>query len=190
MLSMNQKEYWKTEWNKREAGSENNFARRIFSLIKSNHKKLLDLGCGDGRDSIYFAKKGLNVTSVDFSESGIKKLNEKIKRLGIKNINAVRADIKKINFKDNSFDIIYAHLSLHYFDDKTTGKIFNNLYNILNFGGLIFIKCKSTEDSLCGQGEKVGEDMYFKNHLHHFFSKDYMKEKLGKFKILRIRKTS
>ena len=57
-------------------------------------------------------------------------------------------------------------------------------------GGIIFIKCKSVEDALYGQGEKVGEDMYKKGHLRHFFSENYMKEKLRDFKILNVRKTS
>jgi hypothetical protein len=56
--------------------------------------------------------------------------------------------------------------------------------------GVIFIKCKSIEDALYGQGEKVGEDMYKQGHLRHFFSEDYIKEKLSNFKILEAKKTS
>ena len=74
---MSEEEYWKTKWDKRGIEEANDFARRSFSQIKDkNFKTLLDLGCGDGRDSLFFAGEGLNVTSVDFSESGIKKLNE------------------------------------------------------------------------------------------------------------------
>ena len=188
---MSEEEYWKTKWNKRELEEANDFARRSFSQIKDkNFKTLLDLGCGDGRDSLFFAKEGLNVTSVDFSESGIKKLNELIKEKELRNIKAIQTDIRKINFQDNSFDVIYAHLSLHYFDDEITTQVFDKLFRILKKDGLIFIKCKSVEDALYGQGEKVGEDMYRKGHLRHFFSEEYMKEKLRNFKILSVRKTS
>jgi len=187
---MSEEEYWKTKWDKREIEEANDFARRSFSQIKDkDFKTLLDLGCGDGRDSLFFANEGLNVTSVDFSESGIKKLNELSKEKGLK-INTIQTDIRKIKFPDNSFDVIYAHLSLHYFDDEITTQIFEKLFRILKKGGLIFIKCKSVEGALYGQGENVGEDIYRKGHLRHFFSEEYMKEKLRNFKILSVRKTS
>ncbi len=137
---MNQKEYWKKKWETSENEPENNFARRCFALITPYHKTVLDLGCGDGRDSVFFAKKGLTVTAIDFSESGIKKLNEKVHSLGLQNILAMQMDIRKISFPENSFDIIYAHLSIHYFDNGTTTKIFYNLYRMLTVRGLIFIK--------------------------------------------------
>ena len=40
------------------------------------------------------------------------------------------------------------------------------------------------------KGKKIAENMYEKGHTRHFFSKEYMAEKLEKFKIIKIRKTS
>jgi ubiquinone/menaquinone biosynthesis C-methylase UbiE len=106
-------------------------------------------------------------------------------------LKSVCLDIRNLSLKPNSFDIIYAHLSLHYFDDNATTQIFNKLYSVLKKDGLIFIKCKSTDDALYGVGEEVAPDMFYKdNHVRHFFSKEYMKEKLAKFHLIKIRKTS
>ena len=47
-----------------------NFARDVIE--KNSIKNILELGCGQGRDSIFFAKLGFNVTAVDISENAIK----------------------------------------------------------------------------------------------------------------------
>ncbi|MDO8561294.1 MAG: class I SAM-dependent methyltransferase [bacterium] len=183
---MSERKYWENKWASSENKPPNEFAKRAYAAIrKRNHKTLLDLGCGDGRDSRYFAGKGLRVSALDFSRSGI----ENLKSLHPA-IKTYLADIRRLKFKRDSFDIIYAHLSLHYFNDKETTEIFKNLYRLLKKGGLIFVKCKSTDDALSGKGKKIGPDMYHKEHLRHFFSKEYMTGKLKKFKILKLRKTS
>ena len=106
--------YWNKRWTELTIGPANSFAKRAYRLIKSrNLKTLLDLGAGNGRDSIYFAQKGLIVTAVEFSESGIE-------ALGSRGITILKQDLQTLNFKPNNFDVIYAHLSLQYFDDSTT----------------------------------------------------------------------
>lgn len=188
---MNQKEFWKDMWLSIKREKSSNFSRRYLDYIKPKGKTILDLGSGDGKDSLFFASCGMIVTSVDFSESGIAKLKEEVSKKGLKNIKVIKKDLRKINFDENSFDLIYAHLSLHYFNEKDTKKIFDKLYKVLKSGGMIFIKCKSVNDALYGIGEKIEEDMFIKDgQIRHFFSKAYMKEKLEKFDVIRIRKAS
>lgn len=183
----NQKKLWTNFWQNSKITTVNNFAKKSFSEIKKHNefKTLLDLGCGTGQDANYFANKGLHVTAVDFSASGIQLIPKH------PNLKIINQDIQNINFTNNSFDVIYSHLSLHYFDNQTTTQIFNKLHSILSPGGLIFIKCKSTDDKLYGIGEKLESDIFCINdHVRHFFSKNYMKEKIAKFSLLKIRKTS
>jgi len=189
---MEQKQLWDLIWENGGKGSVNSFARRSFLKIKNKpFKTLLDLGCGIGVDSLYFAQKGIDVTAVDFSDSGIKHLNKVIEKNNIKNIHTIQKDIQNLGFPPNSFDVIYTYLSLHYFNDKSTSRIFDDLFEILKVHGLFFIKCKAIDDPLYGQGEKVEENMYIRDgHVRHFFSEQYMKEKLHKFDIVKIRKTS
>lgn len=180
---MNQQKLWKKKWAETSIFPPNNFAKRVFTLIRNKgYKNLLDLGCGLGQDSIYFAKKGLQVTAVDFSVAGLDKISA-----SIKNLKVVEQGMSKLKFKPNSFDVIYAHLSLHYFDDKTTTKIFNKLYSILKSKGMLFIKCKSTDDFLFDKGKKIELNMYLrKGHIRHFFDKEYMQKNYQSSKLLRL----
>ncbi|MBW2977322.1 class I SAM-dependent methyltransferase [Candidatus Woesearchaeota archaeon] len=185
-------EFWKSRPRGPVKKQPSNFARRSLKLIKKKKlKTILDLGSGRSRDSIFFAQNSLIVTALDISRSGLESIQKEIDRKNIKNIKTVCQDLRKLNFPNNSFDVIYAHLSLHYFDDKTTTKIFNDLYKILKKKGLFFVKCKSTDDRVYGKGEKVGDNLFiYYRHLRHFFDKEYMREKLNKFKILSIKKTA
>ncbi|MDO9183244.1 MAG: class I SAM-dependent methyltransferase [Bacteriovorax sp.] len=183
-----QEKLWTKEWKKGKVLLVNNFAKRSLLEIKKqrNLKTILDLGCGSGQDAVFFAEHGFRVTAVDFSEAGLSSISG-----DIPNLKKICSGINELKLKPNSFDVIYAHLSLHYFDDKTTTKIFTNLFKALNNGGLIFVKCKSIDDSLYGLGEEVGRDIYYyKKQYRHFFSKDYMLEKLSSFKIIKIRKST
>lgn len=188
---MSDEEYWNTIWEKAERVSVSNYAKRCYAKIENNdYQTLLDVGCGNGKDSIYFAKKGLHVTAVDFSSTAIEQLKQTIAEKALSNINTIKEDILYLDMDDNSFDVIYAHLSLQYFDDEITTRIFDKLYKILKPEGMIFIRCKSKDDHLYGQGEKIGDDMFIKGHIRHFFSKEYMIKKLIQYYLIRIRRSS
>ena len=148
------------------------------------------MGCGNGRDAFYFARKGLQVTAVDWSEDCLNQLLKLTAKKDL-NIKVIQQNIPQLKIKPNSFDVIYAHLSLHYFDDKMTGKIFNKIYGMLKRNGLFFVKCKSTDDILYGKGRKIEDNMYiFQNHIRHFFDKKYMMSQLKRFQVIRMRKSS
>lgn len=189
---MDQKKLWQTKWSDKTSQlPPNNFASMAYKLIKPKHKSLLDLGCGNGRDSFYFAHKGLQVTAADWSKSGLDQLRKLVEEKKVANLEVIQQDISKLTLKPNSFDVIYAHLSLHYFDDKTTKKIFNKLHGVLKRDGLLFVKCKSTDDILYGRGREIEENMYeHRDHIRHFFDKEYMTALLAKFQIIKVRRSS
>jgi len=181
---IDQKKHWDKKWKRvNEELPIHNFTKRSYKLAKEkNAKTLLDIGCGNGRDSIYFADKGLNVTAVDFSKEAIEQIKKKRN-----NINALVTDIAKYK-TTKKFDIIFANLAIQFFDDKTTTKVFNNLYTILKPKGLFIIRCKSTTDAYYKKGEKIEDNFYiYNNQKRRFFTKEYMEEKLQKFKVIRIR---
>ncbi len=72
-----------------------------------------------------------------------------------------QVDLKeKLPFEDNSFDIVYAHLSLHYFDQETTFGIINEIERILKPGGLFAFLTNSISDPEYNTGNLLERDFF------------------------------
>ncbi len=184
------KQVWRKKWNDRRE-PVNAFARTVLRRLGDGRgRTLLDVGCGIGRDSVFFATNGYRVTATDFSESGIAALEAGKQRRGLNMRTMLHDTSKRFPFPDGSFDIIYAHLSLHYFDDRSTRKVFAEMHRLLRKGGMFFVKCKSTDDAYYGKGDRVGPDTFRHGHVRHFFTKNYMTSVLQDFDILSLRRSS
>src|SRR5919197_559206 len=86
-----------------------NFALLCFNHMKTNNvKKVLELGSGHGRDTIFFASNGIEVDALDYSAVAIAILNKiaKEKRLPIKS----RTFDVNNPLPDGYFDAVYSHM--------------------------------------------------------------------------------
>ena len=75
--------------------------------------RTLDLGCGEGRDSVYFARHGLSVTAVDGSEVALNKLRKLAKEQSVSVAEVRRADVREYP-ASKTYDVVYAHNSLQF----------------------------------------------------------------------------
>jgi ubiquinone/menaquinone biosynthesis C-methylase UbiE len=174
----------KSHWNgKHQAadhlaiGGPTEFAVEVQSFIPE-HSKILELGCGHGQDAVYFAKQGHEVAATDFTEVIIEKNQQ---RHQVPGLTFGLMDISKpMPFSNETFDVIYASFSLHYFPDSTIKNIFKELSRVLKTGGHICFIVKSTKDFYYGKGTEIEKDMYdFNGDAKHYFSEEYVKECLA-----------
>jgi SAM-dependent methyltransferase len=173
-------------WNKKHAAGEHaamrdaphEFAQELAPHITPG-TKILELGCGVGSDARFFASLGVNVVSTDFSEVVIE---QNMSAYGADNLSFEVMDITKpFQHTDKSFDIVYAHLSLHYYDYKVTKAVFREIARVLKGGGMLYFSCKSIHDPKYGEGKEIGPGVFERNgHIRHFFSLDYTQQLLDK----------
>ncbi len=136
------------------------FAKKCYEyFIQNNVKKILDLGCGQGRDAIFFSLNGLEIFAVDSSIvgiEGVQKINEKNNQL----INAKCIDAKQgLPFDNNYFDAIYSHMFYNMnFTNKELGFLFQESNRILKTKGLLCFSVRSDKDKLFGNGFKIDKD--------------------------------
>lgn len=100
-------------------------------LEKINKGKCLDLGCGIGQYTKYFRDLGFDVVAADISHEALKKVKEEVPDARI-----LELDMSKdFDIPDNSFDVVFASLSIHYFDTVTTKNILKEIKRILKPNG-------------------------------------------------------
>jgi ubiquinone/menaquinone biosynthesis C-methylase UbiE len=84
-------------------------------------KKILDVGCGPGESSVFFAKRGAEVTGLDISGKMLETLKQLAALHGVeKKIKRIKASLgEQLPFADNSFHLVYGNGVIHHLPDST-----------------------------------------------------------------------
>ena len=100
--------------------------KTIDKIKLTKASKILEIGCGEGRDAIFLLKKNYDVLAIDYSDTVIKKCNELSKQKYKKNFKQFDVIIDKLNEK---FDFIYSVAVIHMFVNKDHRKKFLDFIN-------------------------------------------------------------
>lgn len=89
-------------------------APRVVELMEpsADFHKLLDLGCDEGRDVVYFAQHGFAATGLDLSLVGLEKAQRYAEEVGVR-IETIHADIVDYELED-IYDVVFSTGTLHY----------------------------------------------------------------------------
>jgi tellurite methyltransferase len=96
--------------------------------------KVLDIGCGEGKDAVFMAKQGYEVTAFDITDNGIAKTKRMAKENGVE-VNAFIADINDFEIED-MFDIIYSTGTIQYLDEDKIPAFFKKVQRMTKPNGL------------------------------------------------------
>ena len=166
-------------------------AKKAAALFKNeNRTNILELGGGQGRDTLFFAGNGFRVTTLDYSGEGIKTIKEKANRLGqLSSITAMYSDVRNsLPFADESFDACYSHmLFCMALTNKELESISREIRRILKPGGICVYTVRHTGDPLYQKGINRGEDMYeMGGFIVHYFSRDKVEHLAEDYQIISI----
>lgn len=141
--------------------------KEVINILKyKKSENVLDLGVGEGRNALFLAKRGFNVTGVDISETGIEKFLELAKKFKVK-VRGIAVDITKFEF-DKFYDVIISTATLHFLSKKDINLIIRKMKENTNKDGLNLITVFTVEDP----GFKAHpEKMYYfqKSELQNFY---------------------
>lgn len=118
-----------------------------FIDLLPSEAKILDLGCGSGRDAKIFSEKGLSVAGIDFCQNliDIAKTQAPLAEFQV-------IDIEHAEFPDNTFDGVWAGCTLIHIPKKDLPDVLAKIHRFLKKNGYFFLSLKK------GDGEGVEKD--------------------------------
>lgn len=133
--------HWENYYKKHiDAFEPSSFAKFVLKYINKN-ETLLDIGCGNGRDSIFFANKKINAIGIDQCVKEIEYLKRKYV---LKNLKFLTDDFTNLKKKLPKINHLYSRFSLHSVDDISENKIIE--WASKNIDGYFFIETRSDKD--------------------------------------------
>lgn len=185
-------------WNKVYSSDKSFFGEEPsnFALLCFNHmtgkdvKRVLELGSGQGRDTIFFASNGIEVTALDYSEKGVEIVNKLANEKQLP-IAAKVFDVKKpLPFPDGSFDAVYSHMLFNMrFTKDELRFTFSEIKRVLKPNGFNFFSVRNVYDKFYGKGAKMDDGIYDINGFQvRFYTEHEIVDLAQGFEILWIKK--
>ena len=110
--------------------------------------RILDVGFGSGRDSLYFSAMGYDVTSLDVSERFVAIGRERLD-------DVVLLDVREMTYEEE-FDLVWANASLLHFDEEDFAEAIVRIESSLQLGGWFYVSLKR------GDFEGIRNGRFFK----------------------------
>ena len=130
--------------------------RPLWQYIESiigdvSGKRILDVGCGFGREAILFALGGAIVHGIDLSEKSILRASELAERLRVSATFQVD-NIDLIEYGEEYFDVIFCRATLHHLPDPV--ETLKRLCHFVRVGGLMIAQEPRSENPIAQVGRK------------------------------------
>lgn len=160
--------------------------KRYLNLVPG--KEVLDLGIGQGRNSIPLTELGFNITGVDYSTKCLEICKNTCNKL-----NLVKSDIRTFDIEKDKYDMILSGYVLHFLHKNDSYQIIENIKNNIKNNGIVYISVFSLEDPRFNKPSTSSDFEILDNNILHnqidntyvsFFSKKEVLNLFSDFKTI------
>ena len=167
-MKINDKKYWSEFYfnNNELTKKPNLFAQYLVENTVINEGDVLfEIGCGNGRDSIFFAHNNIDVTAVDQCDKNISFLNEQHN-----NISFISDDFTNLSNLESKVNVVYSRFTLHSINDEGEQRTLNWVYNNLKNDGILCVEARTLKDPIFGKGIDKGNNIWFYNYNYNLIN--------------------
>jgi len=150
------------------------FAAFIANEIKPC--RLLEVGCGNGRDSLFFSSAGFEVVAADYSAAAVELCRTRSEESGMKlevvklNVYNLSQVIRFIAQSSTAFDTVYARFFLHAISQIGERNFWRLSANVLKPAGKCCVEFRTDRDVRAHVGAKISENERSDGHYRRFIN--------------------
>ncbi|HID87167.1 MAG TPA: class I SAM-dependent methyltransferase [Anaerolineae bacterium] len=160
-------------------------------LKRREASRVLDLGCGAGRHTVFLAREGFAVCGSDVAERGLAHTRAWLAREGLRAA-LIRADMTALPHPDRLFDAVISTYVIYHNPLALIQRSVDEIQRVLRPSGLAFLTLISTRASKYGQGEEIEPHTFIptahaeEGVVHHYFDEARARALLADFRILEL----
>ena len=161
--------------------------RELLEHVRATRStgRVLDLGCGDARNSLFLAAAGYDVTGIDSSEAGVNKLMRMAReRMLGDRITGVVADARDWIFKPMRFDLLVAVTLLDHLPGEDIDRVLNQMTASLRPAGTALVQVHTVDDPGC---RKIAphDTSEMAAAVRYYFDRNELRERLsGRLRVM------
>lgn len=180
--SENRAGYWDAYYGRRRAPIHPSaFAIFCEANFFGTHSRVLEFGCGNGRDAFYFSRRH-RVTAVDQSAVAIEANRRRALDEGILSIDFVQGRFgDAIAGLPDAVDVVYGRFVLHAMTAEEEAGALARAARLLPAGGRLLLEFRTDKDRLMNQGVAVGANERVTDHYRRFINFDEFCQSLDQF---------
>ena len=174
------KDYWTDIYkhnkiNHYECSSFAKFIKDRYNTIDN----IVDLGCGNGRDSCFFASHGIYTIAIDQSTHSIN--NNPIYENTKHALQVIQDDFVNFDYSKIEADLFYSRFTLHSITSHDEDVLLKSVKENLSEGGMFAIEARTTKDPKFRIGKHISDTTYFNDgHTRRFIdSQEFLNEVLS-----------
>ena len=170
------------QWNERLAETEYWFGTEPNMFLAAQAHRLkpgqnaLSIADGEGRNGVFLARQGLDVTTVDLTPNGVAKAKRLAERFGVK-LNTICADLEAWDWGAPRFDVVVGIL-FQFAEPPFRAFLFREMKRVLVPGGLVMIQGYRPEQLAYGTG---GPPV-----LENFYTEELLRQSFADMEILHL----
>lgn len=149
--------YWEEFYKNNALSVPSQFCAMVATEIAAD-SCVVELGCGNGRDSLYFGSRQFSVCAVDLSHEAVKACNEAATKMGLHKAKFTQGDLSNAADMANVFGlarkttedgrvVCYSRFVMHSISDEQEEKFLTNVAGLMQSGELIYFEFRSKEDA-------------------------------------------